>query len=129
LIIDFVAEGQVFILGAYLVFWDWDPVDGAIVIVIEEPRWDRRSDNCSRDAEDEAGIQVITLLVNIGVILHENGRIEPKLGLNGSARFGLSDTVNIGTILSGRAKTELFADLKIAAGGINDFTIDCGELE
>lgn len=25
--------------------------------------------------------------------------------------------------------TELFADLEVAAGGINDFTIDCGELE
>lgn len=91
-IIDFVAVGQIFTI-AYLVFWNRDPVDGAIVIVIEEPRWDRRGNNCGRDTEDEAGIQVITLLVNIGVVLHENGRVEPKLGLNGSARFGLSDTV------------------------------------
>jgi hypothetical protein len=128
LIIDFVAVGQVFVI-AYLIFWDWNPVDGAIVIVIEEPGWDRRGHNCGRDTKDEAGIQVIALLMNIGVVLHENGRIEPKLGLNGSARFGLSDTVNIGTILSGRAKAELFTDLEIAAGGINNLTVDCGELE
>ena len=81
-LVDFVTVGQVLVITD-LVLWDGNPVDGALVIVIEEPSWDRRSDNGGCDAEDDTRVQVIASLVNVWVILHENGRVESKLGLDG----------------------------------------------
>jgi hypothetical protein len=126
-LLDLIAIWQILVI-AYLILWDGHPVDRAGAVVVEEPGGDGRGNNASSDAKGQAGIQVITFLVNVGVVLHKDGGVQRVLSLNSRASIRVSNIVNFGTIFSGRAKADCLANLKVATHRVNNVAIDCGEL-
>jgi hypothetical protein len=87
-LIDVVAQRQIVVVA--VISWrDGDPLNGAGAV--EKPGRNRRCDDCLGYAEGQARIQVITPLVNVGIVLREDGRVEPILTLNGRARIVIVD--------------------------------------
>jgi len=126
-LLDIVAEWQILVI--IIITWgDGNPVNGAGVIVVEETGRNRRCKNCFGYAEGLASVQIITGIVDVWIVLREDGRVEPILGPNGCARVVILDDMNLGAIFSGGAKAELSTNLKVATHCINYVAIDCGQL-
>ncbi|CAG8723178.1 14196_t:CDS:2, partial [Acaulospora colombiana] len=147
-----VTERKVFILFRSIV-GDGDPLDRILITPVKETLRDGWGNHRLGDAEDLTGVNVGAVALDLGVVEHENRRVEPIGRSDRTTRIIVLNDVTERIVIpyrenpeSGAATTypppnrlpktvknkQILTDsrtrLEVSADGVNGFGIDGGEL-
>jgi len=127
LVVNVVAVWQIIIIIC-IALWDRYPIDRARLVVVEESGRDWWCNDGRSNAEHLTRVDVVAIIIDIRIVLGEDGRVEAELGEECTASVVCLDYVGLSAVLASSAKAKILSGFEVAAGRVDDAHVHSSEL-